>query len=191
LNRRGGRVRIRAEFGPFRTGQEACPLLSTTAEYALRIMVALTEAASEPLTCDEISRRTRVPAGYALKVLQWLREKKLVASQRGRKGGVRIVCDPEETTLLDVVNAIEPVERIRTCPLGRREHRGRLCPLHSRLDELIVSLLESLEDLSLDAVAHGGKGPPLCRAEGGEAAARGRGGRATQQRPRRRRRRRK
>jgi DNA-binding IscR family transcriptional regulator len=36
-------------------------------------------------------------------------------------------------TILDVVNAVAPVERIRHCPLGLPSHTS-LCPLHKELD---------------------------------------------------------
>jgi DNA-binding IscR family transcriptional regulator len=36
-------------------------------------------------------------------------------------------------TILDVVNAVSPLERIRVCPLGLMSHK-ELCPLHRELD---------------------------------------------------------
>src|SRR4029077_20731526 len=81
-------------------------MLSTTAEYALRIAVALTEAEGRALTSRELAAITNVPANYCVKVVQWLFRRKLVTGQRGRGGGFRLACDPETTTLLDVVDAI-------------------------------------------------------------------------------------
>jgi DNA-binding IscR family transcriptional regulator len=39
----------------------------------------------------------------------------------------------DKVTILDVVNAVAPVERIRHCPLGLPSHTS-LCPLHKELD---------------------------------------------------------
>jgi DNA-binding IscR family transcriptional regulator len=39
----------------------------------------------------------------------------------------------DEISILDVVNAVDPVERIRHCPLGLTSHTS-LCPLHKELD---------------------------------------------------------
>lgn len=149
-------------------------MLSRTAEYALRIMIALADAESAPLTSDEISARTQVPADYALKVLRWLRRRKLVAAQRGRRGGIRLTCDPRKTTLLDVVDAIDPVERITACPLGRPEHLSQLCPLHGRLDQLIAQTISSLGGITVHEVARAGGRPPLCRPSRGEVLERAR-----------------
>ena len=42
---------------------------------------------------------------------------------------------PTEVTILDVVNAVDPIQRIKTCPLGLKTHGVRLCPLHRRMDD--------------------------------------------------------
>ena len=59
-------------------------MLSTTAEYALRIMIFLAESEGEPFTGEEIAEATKVTPGYTVKVLQWLGRAKLVRGQRGR-----------------------------------------------------------------------------------------------------------
>ena len=85
-------------------------MLSITAEYALRIMVVLSESVDEPTTSERIAEFTSVPPDYAVKVLQMLARAKLVRAQRGRGGGFRLSCDPAVTSLLHVVQAIEPLE---------------------------------------------------------------------------------
>ncbi len=137
-------------------------MLSTTAEYALRIAVALTEAEGRPLTSGELSVITKVPANYCVKVVKWLFRRRLVTGRRGRGGGFRLACDPATTTLLDVVDAIDPVERILVCPLGREAHRHALCPLHRRLDDLLAQLQSSLGSATLQSVADGSRGSSLC-----------------------------
>lgn len=141
-------------------------MLSTTAEYALRIMIFITEAGGESVTGERIAEATKVPADYAINVLQVLRRAGLVHAQRGRGGGFRLDCDPAKKTLLDVVDVIDPLERIGSCPLGREAHRRRLCPLHRRLDEVIALLRDSLAEMTLQGVVDGASGPVLCREPG-------------------------
>ena len=137
-------------------------MISTTAEYALRIMIVLAEAEGVPTTSEKIARLTNVPADYAVKVLQMLAREKLVRAQRGRGGGFRLLSDPKHTSLLDVVNAIEPLERITSCPLGRDEHQDELCALHRCLDDIARRLQESLQEMTLASVIDGQGGPALC-----------------------------
>jgi Rrf2 family protein len=139
-------------------------MLSSTAEYALRIMIVLAEQKDTAQTSAQIAEATRVSSDYAVKILQWLGRAGMVHGRRGRGGGFTLRCDPDRTTLLDVVNVIDPLERITTCPLGREAHRNKLCPLHSRLDEVIGILSDSLNEMTIQDVIDGAKGPTLCRA---------------------------
>src|SRR5436305_8722325 len=117
-------------------------MISQTAEYALRAVVMLGSNSSRPQTTHEIAEQTRVPPGYLSKVLQALGKAGLVGAQRGLHGGYVLARSLDELTVLDVVNAVDPLRRIKHCPLGLAEHNGNLCSLHRRLDQGIA-LIES------------------------------------------------
>ena len=115
-------------------------MISRTAEYALRAVVALGSNPEGPRTTQQIAHQTRVPSGYLAKVLQALSRAKLVISQRGLNGGFVLSRPLEQLTILDVINAVDPLKRIERCPLGLEVHGNRLCPLHRRLDQGIAQL---------------------------------------------------
>ncbi len=138
-------------------------MLSKTAEYALRIMILLTERKETSLTAEQIAQATLVPPGYTVKVLQQLGRAKLSKGQRGRNGGFMLACDPEKVHLLDVVNVIDPLSRITECPLGRADHQHSLCPLHKQIDNAIAELEKSLSSMSLQEVINSGEGSSLCQ----------------------------
>jgi Rrf2 family nitric oxide-sensitive transcriptional repressor len=137
-------------------------MLSTTAEYALRIMIALAESGKDSLTSEAISSAAQVPPDYAVKVLQLLARAELVRAQRGRGGGFSLTCDPAQTTLLDVVSVIDPLKRIRSCPLDRESHRDGLCPLHQCVDDVLALLEDNLRQMTLQGVIDGAVGSALC-----------------------------
>lgn len=108
-------------------------MLPKTAEYALRAVVWLAREPGRPEAADRLAEVTKVPRRYLHKVLQDLVRAKIVHSRSGPGGGYSLAVAPEATTILDVVNAVTPLQRIRECPLGLVSHDS-LCPLHKELD---------------------------------------------------------
>lgn len=138
-------------------------MLSQTVEYALRAMVYLAGCSDEPQPTEQISEKTKVPAPYLAKVLQNLTRKGLVRSQRGVKGGFVLAQPPDEITILDVVNAVDPIQRIRTCPLGLKTHGVRLCPLHFRMDHALAMVEDAFRNSTLaEILAEPSESIPLC-----------------------------
>jgi Rrf2 family protein len=127
-------------------------MLSQTTEYALRAAVFLARGDGSPQTSQSIAAGTRVPGHYLSKILHGLSRAGVVASQRGPHGGFTLVRPAAELTLLDVVNGVEPIRRLRGCPLGLTEHGVNLCPLHRRLDSAIAQVEEILGSTTLAAV---------------------------------------
>lgn len=127
-------------------------VVSQTAEYALRAMVCLSKASQDKtdrvVTAPFIAEQTKVPSGYLLKVLQSLCRGGLVQSQRGVGGGFRLSCDPQSTTIYDVVQAVDALPRIEECPLGNPAHT-ELCPLHRRLDGALEAVENAFKDTTI------------------------------------------
>lgn len=112
-------------------------MFSSTAEYALRAVVHLAAEPDKPCTTGEIAEATQVSPGYLSKVLQSLGRVGIVTAQRGPSGGFTLQRSAKDITILDVVNAVDPIERITKCPLNIPSHAVKLCKLHARLDEAI------------------------------------------------------
>lgn len=140
-------------------------MFSKTVEYALRAVVYMAGEAPEARTTAQIARATKVPAAYLAKVLQGLRRGGIVAIRRGIGGGVALAREPAGLTILDVVQAVEPLQRIHTCPLGLASHGKHLCPLHRRMDDALATLEEAFRQSTLEEVlADPSRSTPLCEA---------------------------
>lgn len=138
-------------------------MFSQTVEYALRAVVHLAAEAPDARTTDQIAEVTRVPRAYLSKVLQSLAKSGVVQSQRGMGGGITLGRPATELTILEVVNAVEPIRRIRTCPLGLAAHGVHLCPLHSRLDAAMETVEKALGATTLaELLSEPTRSIPLC-----------------------------
>jgi Rrf2 family protein len=138
-------------------------MISQTVEYALRAVVCLAHASPGAQTTEQIARATRVPPAYLSKVLQTLSRHGIVQSQRGLHGGFHLAKSPAELTILEVVNSVEPIQRIRSCPLELKSHGVHLCPLHARLDGALSQVERAFADTTLaEILAEPTKSVPLC-----------------------------
>lgn len=138
-------------------------MISQTVEYALRAVAYLAQQSPEGRTTEEIAEVTRVPRAYLSKVLQALVRGGVVHSQRGIGGGMTLTRLPSELTILEVVNAVDPIQRIRSCPVGLASHGVRLCPLHRRLDNALALVEEAFGKSTLaEILAEPSPSTPLC-----------------------------
>ena len=115
-------------------------MLSQTAEYALRAAVHMAAHPDERQTTRDIAGAMDIPPDYLAKVMQALVRAGVVTAVRGKSGGFLLAKPGRDTSVLDVVNAVDPLRRIQSCPLHLPQHEHRLCPLHSKLDQAAAML---------------------------------------------------
>lgn len=132
-------------------------MISQTAEYALRAIVCLADAGDEPRTTEQISQLTLVGREYLAKVLQSLRQAGLIRAKRGKNGGFQLAKTPEELTVLEIVNAIDPLKRITHCPLGLVAHQAELCPLHTEIDAAMDTVEAAFRETTIANLLHSRK----------------------------------
>lgn len=147
-------------------------MISQTAEYALRAVVYLGSQVGQPVTTQRVAAATQVPVGYLSKVLQALGRAGLVDAQRGLRGGYVLSRPVDELTMLEVINSVDPLERIPTCPLGLNSKARGLCALHRRLDEGVAMIEDLFRRTTIEQLLDGSSpgGSPLCEAVGAVVA---------------------
>lgn len=127
-------------------------MISLTIEYALRAMVCLSSARpNECMNSEAIAERTKVPKGYLSKIMRDLVVGKLVDSQRGPNGGFILARTASQISILDIIKAVDPINRIHECPLGNPAH-VKLCPLHRRLDDSLANIERDFKETLLSEV---------------------------------------
>lgn len=136
-------------------------MFSQTTQYAIRAVVILAyQQDSSPVGNLVLAEKAKIPASYLAKVLQGLVKAGIVESRRGAKGGFSLSRGPSEITLLDVVNAVEPIPRIKGCPLGLKSHSGMLCPVHARIDEAMAQVESTLSSATIAELLSDPERPP-------------------------------
>jgi Rrf2 family transcriptional regulator, nitric oxide-sensitive transcriptional repressor len=137
-------------------------MFSQTVEYALRAVVYLA-GQDQARTTHQIAEVTKAPSAYLAKVLQSLNRAGLVRSQRGLYGGFSLGKPSSVMTIWEVVQAVEPIQRIQTCPLELESHKTKLCPLHKKLDDALATIQKAFGETTLaDILAEPTTSKPLC-----------------------------
>jgi Rrf2 family nitric oxide-sensitive transcriptional repressor len=141
-------------------------MLSQTAEYALRAMIALATSAGRPRTAQELAAESQVPLDYLSKILNSLAKSGVVSGQRGRGGGFQATQPAGQLTVLQVISAVDPLKRIKSCPLGLKSHGENLCPLHRKLDDAVRTVEEAFGSTTIESLL----GKSFCETEECHAA---------------------
>jgi len=116
-------------------------MLSQTSEYALRAAVYLAQNPEKPHTTAEIASLTKVPEHYLSKVLLMLAKHEVVYYKKGLHGGYILAQLPESLPLLNVINAVDPIKHIKSCPLKLKTHGTNQKHSPLRVDQQIIEFI--------------------------------------------------
>lgn len=137
-------------------------MLSRTAEYALRAVLALARPvrAGEPITADELADALGAPRNYLSKTLHVLTREGIVASVRGRQGGFTLAIPAAELTLQRVIGVFDTPRLHEVCLLGNRQcNPSAPCAAHQRWTEITDAALEPLATTTIADLLESGARP--------------------------------
>ncbi len=135
--------------------------LSKLTDYAVVVLVRLAGAEGVQ-TSPGIAATTGIPEPTVAKVLKTLAAGGLVASQRGARGGYRLLRPLSAIPIADVIAAIDGPIALAACVDGSAtecESRG-LCPVRGRWDPVNDAIHQALTAITLADMA----GPQVPRA---------------------------
>lgn len=133
------------------------PLLSQTAEYALRAMTILAKQTERnPVSAAELAAATGVPRHYLSKILRRLVTASLLVAQRGHRGGFSLARPAKQIRFSEILDAVGHTPNSTRCAFGWGQCSGlRPCPLHPAYSRLNRAVLRWLEETSLAEVVQG------------------------------------
>jgi len=106
--------------------------LTRAADYAVRVMVHMaTLPDRERAMLPDLAEATDAPESFLSKVLQALTRSKMVSSRRGKSGGFLLLPRGRQTSMRDVIEAIDGPVRLNRClTAGRSCTRKTWCQAH-------------------------------------------------------------
>jgi len=112
-------------------------------------------SAEKAFTAEELADAADTSADFMHKIMQALRDGGIVESKRGPGGGFRLARDPADTTLLEIVNAVQGALHVNRCVIGLDVcERSVECPLRPTWMRIQRELEDGLRGTTLaDVVA--------------------------------------
>ncbi|MEW5915652.1 MAG: Rrf2 family transcriptional regulator [Gemmatimonadota bacterium] len=127
------------------------PLLTKTAEYALRALLVLARHGNgQPLSAVKIARMTAAPSNYLSKTLLTLARTGLIRSTPGRSGGFELLERPDQITVAQIADLFAEPRWSRHCLLGTGVcDSSTPCAAHWRWHAVIRAARAPLLDTTL------------------------------------------
>ncbi len=90
--------------------------ITRQADYALRAMMYLAQLEpNQRAATSQIADEQRIPPSFLAKIISQLSIAGLIHTSRGARGGVSLARDPDEITILEVVEAIDGPIALNEC----------------------------------------------------------------------------
>ena len=153
-------------------GQDIVIRLSKLADYGIVIATHLARHPGRQHTAGDVAVATAVPAAMTAKILKLLTRAELLVSHRGAQGGYSLVRSPALVSVKAVVEALDGPIAITSCtePTPGDCSILTLCPTRANWERINRAIRDSLDEVSLDEMAHAIPAAFLPRAEHLDAA---------------------
>jgi len=140
----------------FRCNQRSLALVITRAtEYAIRTIIFLARQPRETIVLKkDICRTQNVTPAFLTKILQPLIKKGIVSSQRGVGGGFLLARDPQDISILDLLEAQEGPLSLNHCLTDENAcNRDAYCAAHQVWSEAQAAMIRVLKSRSIAQLA--------------------------------------
>ena len=128
--------------------------LSQAAELAVRgIQVLAQRHGDKPVPLDAICQARELPKQYLVKIFSLLARADLVTPVRGKHGGYLLSRDPEDITLLEVIEAIEGPLAVNRCQEDPPKCDDVECPVRVVWEDIQTTVRDKLAAVTLAQAA--------------------------------------
>ena len=123
-------------------------------DYAIRALIYLAGHRGSHAKAAVVGAAMGIPTGFLHQVLQELQRARLVSSRSGPSGGYLLAREPENITILEIVETMEgPIEASECALRGGPCHWDDVCALHWVWSSARAALADSLRGATLARVA--------------------------------------
>ncbi|MEN6369512.1 MAG: Rrf2 family transcriptional regulator [Thermotogota bacterium] len=130
-------------------------IYSKTAKYAVLALAEVSlRSHGDYVSTREIADVASIPYPHFAKTIALLKRAGLIATSRGKTGGILLACPAKDITVLDVVIAVDGPDTLNDCPLFLEScDCTRTCSLHGLWREAHDAVVAFLKQTTIADVA--------------------------------------
>ena len=124
-------------------------MFSKTCEYGIKAMIFVAQKSKDGsrVGIKEIAKGTDAPEHFVAKIMQELSRKKLVHSVKGPNGGFYMDKFDLQTSLADIVRALDGNSIYNDCVLGLKTcNEKKPCPVHDQYRDIKKNLIRMIDE---------------------------------------------
>ncbi|MBB6062989.1 Rrf2 family protein [Thermosipho japonicus] len=122
-------------------------------DYALRLLLLLSIENKRMSTSELISKcKTSIPYEFAQKILSQLVASGILESSRGKFGGYKLVKDPKDITVYDIVTSVDDISSMITCFVApdKISLAPEICSVNEVWEIVMKRFKQSLKSVTLE-----------------------------------------
>jgi Rrf2 family protein len=89
--------------------------ITRQADYAVRAVLYLAKNGEQRAATSQVAQEQRIPPSFLAKIISQLSIAGLLHTSRGARGGVTLAREPQEISLLEVIEAIDGPIQLNEC----------------------------------------------------------------------------
>lgn len=125
---------------------------STTSDYAIRTVLYLALNSGSCATANEIEQAMGVPSQYLNKVTRKLKQSGILETVRGNSGGYKLVKNPGQITLYDILCLTEQSMELNGCledELFCSRRATQTCPVRKVFTQINSAIAMTLKETTI------------------------------------------
>ena len=133
-------------------------ILTKNSDYAIRALIALAEDSATFLSAKEIAQKQSIPYQFLRRILQDLIKNDLIVSKEGGGGGFKILVDPKDVNVVDVIKIFQGGLQLSECMFRDKlcRHRSN-CSLRNEMKRVETVVEKEFSRITLQKLLRNSK----------------------------------
>lgn len=125
-------------------------MITKNSDYAIRAIIYLAQQGDRFVPSREIAKKEKIPLIYLRRILQDLIKSKIAISKEGATGGVKLLVDPSDVSVAQVINVIQGKIQMLDCMFRKQICKNRKhCALRKRVMDIEGKVQDEFSKLSI------------------------------------------